>query len=346
MAKTLILHIGHYKTGTTAVQVFAHQNDAALARAGVTYAATQRHLAKHSTYAFALLRAAGVKTLMHGYANPAAPEVIWAPLLAEVRAAPTPAVLISSEEFIRLAMAPPAVDRLRATLATAPDIRLRIIVYVRPIAQHLRSWYNQMVKMRACRVGFQTAVCQVFEGVHTDYGLALGPWAELAGPGGLVVRPYDDALRQGDAMYRDFCAALGVAMPPGARLPAQDPNPRVDDRVLDLMRAALSLDVPTDDARALTDHARAWLDAAARRAQAERAAMDAVRARAAQGLDRVAALAGEGFPLARFQAALPGPEGDADRDRAALIDALMHDRARLQRELADLRARQAPDAAS
>ena len=39
--RDLILHIGHYKTGTTALQVFLHQNRALLALQGLHYASAE-----------------------------------------------------------------------------------------------------------------------------------------------------------------------------------------------------------------------------------------------------------------------------------------------------------------
>ena len=81
MQKTLYIHIGHYKTGTTALQVFASRHQAMLAEThGLDYPSVRIHNAKHSGYAFALYKAAGVETLMHGYSDPTPPEPIWAEL--------------------------------------------------------------------------------------------------------------------------------------------------------------------------------------------------------------------------------------------------------------------------
>lgn len=338
MTRTLILHIGHYKTGTTALQVFCDKNAAALARRGITYAASQRHLSKHSIYAFALLRAAGVKRLMHGYARPEPPEAIWAKLLDEVRAAPTPNVLVSSEEFIRLAMAPAGVARLRAILAGAPDIAVRVIAYLRPIGPHLRSWHNQLVKKGQCQSGFQTAVATEIEAIHHDYALALAPWHALAGPGGLIVRAYDDDLRQGTRLFADFMAALGTDLPRWPVLPGGDPNPRADDRMLDVLRLAHERGVAPDDLERLTGRLRYRIGANLERAQDEAATLAGISARAAQGLAEVARMA-PGFPVDRFLTTLPAPVPEAETVREALIEVLMRERAERARETQALRDR-------
>lgn len=339
MARRLILHIGHYKTGTTALQVFCTQNPRALARAGVTYAEAQRYLNKHSDYAFALLRAAGVRRLMHGYARPEPPETLWAELIAEVRTAPTPAVLVSSEEFMRLALAPEAVARLSAILAAAPDIEVRVVAYLRPIAAHLRSWYNQLVKMRESAAGFQTALVNEIEPIHFDYALALEPWQALAAPGGLTIRAYTEELRAGDRLYRDFMAALGIGWPRRPALPATDPNPRLDDRLLDVLRMANEARLPEAARNALMARVLSRLQLNLAEAEKQAPVVAAIRARAAAGLERVAQLAGPDFPLALFRAALPEPVTEAETLRESLVQVLMRERAERAAEIRALRAR-------
>ena len=82
----LIVHIGHYKTGTTALQVFCAANRDLLARQGLLYAERPLKHAKHSALALCLLHQAGVTTLMHGYqANRPAAD-LWADIFAQARA--------------------------------------------------------------------------------------------------------------------------------------------------------------------------------------------------------------------------------------------------------------------
>ena len=107
MTRTLLLHIGHYKTGTTAIQTFCQQNRVHLQNAGLNYAQTHLKNAKHSALAFAI-GPAGADTLMHGYKKPESPREIWGRLLEEVRRAPQPTTLVSSEELMRIAEFPAA----------------------------------------------------------------------------------------------------------------------------------------------------------------------------------------------------------------------------------------------
>ena len=108
MRKTIYLHIGHYKTGTTALQVFLARNRAKLLRRGLGYPEKICNHAKHSKLAFSLYHATGVDTLMHGYRDATPPEEIWAQIFAAARASKAPKLLVSSEEFMRLGAHPAA----------------------------------------------------------------------------------------------------------------------------------------------------------------------------------------------------------------------------------------------
>ena len=120
MIKELIIHIGHFKTGTTALQVFLEENLAFFEAHGVDYAPIWRTYAKHSDYAFSVLRAAGVRKLLHGYAKPITPRAMWQQLYDHVMASRFGTTLISSEEIIRIGQFPAAVDILRDRIGKSP----------------------------------------------------------------------------------------------------------------------------------------------------------------------------------------------------------------------------------
>jgi hypothetical protein len=204
--------------------------------------------------------------------------------------------------------------------------------------------------MGQCDLGFQTAVCTQIEAIHHDYALALAPWADLAGPGGLSIRPYTDPLRQGDRLYADFCAALGIRPPTWPKLPDADPNPRLDDRLLDLVRLFDATAVPKPERAALLERARKRLDWVRRQSDDQLAELERLRSRAAAGLAQVARLAGPEFPLEAFLRELPQPITPAERQREGLVEMLMRERAdrradhaatvaRLEARIAELEAK-------
>ncbi|WP_425102308.1 sulfotransferase family protein [Tropicibacter sp. S64] len=347
--KTLYVHVGHYKTGTTALQAFLSHNAKKLRRHGLDYTDLFCHLHKHSKYAFSLYRGAGVTTLMHGYNDPTRGETIWAKLFEAVQASPADRVLISSEEFMRLGAHPAAAARLKAIVGQAPaGIDFRIIAYLRSPGAHLRSWYNQMVKMSAATSDYNTAVCQVMEPVHYDYGLALKPWIEIFGPEAVIVRPYDEAFRHNGGLFRDFLSLFGFDYdnPPGVRgwaVPEQDLNPRMDDRLLELARALHLAGVPADLGHWITHRAETVLKQQDAEARAGAKGFDTVAAEVQQGLASLRALPGCGVDLDAFHTDLPRPEAPWRADLGLVLATLLREqnllRERMQARTDELRSR-------
>jgi hypothetical protein len=126
----VLVHIGPYKTGTTAIQSSLHEHRAELAAAGVTYPGTRQRQMRPS---WALL---GRSRL--GEATVPAAE--WDELVDEVRAA-TGRVVISSEDFS--SAGPQQVQRLVDDLG--PD-RVHVLVTARRLDTLLPSAWQERVK--------------------------------------------------------------------------------------------------------------------------------------------------------------------------------------------------------
>jgi hypothetical protein len=126
----VLVHIGPYKTGTTAIQSSLHEHRAELAAAGVTYPGTRQRQMRPS---WALL---GRSRL--GEAT--VPVAEWDELVAEVRAA-TGRVVISSEDFS--SAGPQQVQRLVDELG--PD-RVHVLVTARRLDTLLPSAWQERVK--------------------------------------------------------------------------------------------------------------------------------------------------------------------------------------------------------
>ena len=341
MAKTLHLHIGHFKTGTTALQVFLARNPRLLERHDLEYAAPFIHNAKHSGLAFPIYHAAGVTTLMHGYKANDTPEERWHALFDAVRKSQRSGVIVSSEEFMRLGGIPAACDKLPRLAALAPDIRVRVIAYLRAPDAHLRSWYNQLVKMRVKVPDFNTAVRDVIEPVHTDYALALRPWIETFGTDNVIVRPYADSFRSGTGLYADFLSLFGVTLPDAGKLslPDGDPNPRLDERTLEIVRLLQNAGAAPKLVKQLQQRAMAHFEVEG----IPEIAFDEVRARIGDGLRELVALPHNGVDIDAFAAQLPRPEDPERIEQARMTGFLLSEinllRARFNKAEPEINAR-------
>lgn len=330
MRKTLYIHIGHFKTGTTALQTFLACNPKFLARNGLDYAPVSLKHAKHSRLAFSIYRAAGVETLMHGYANTTPPEELWAELFDYVRASPQPRVIVSTEEFMRMGTFPEAAAQLPALAELGYDIDIRIIAYLRAPDAHLRSWYNQLVKMKVKVPDFNLALRHVIEPVHYDYALALRPWVETFGAEAVTVRPYDKASREGNALFADFLSIFGVSLPEKwIYLPKKDPNPRLDDRTLEIVRLMQNAGLPKEAVRWTEKRAVRALESARggmpEDAAGEGPGFDEIRQRIREGLSGLEDLPGNGVDCATFAGRLPKPEPESLVEARQMIGVLLNE---------------------
>lgn len=241
----LILHIGHFKTGTTALQEFLMDNSSKLESQGVLYSPFPQHLNKHSMLAFALMVDSGVKEAKQRFNSDFTAEEVWQQVFDVVRSLEKgQSLLVSTEEFMRIGEHPAAAEKLREIFATAPDIPVKIVAYLRSPNSHLHAWYNQLVKLGANFGNFDTSVQSRMERIHWDYAQALRPWIETFGAEQVILRQFHDGLRKDNALFADFLSAIDCEFQPSMTLPPRDPNPRLDDRILDLKRAYLHANLP------------------------------------------------------------------------------------------------------
>jgi len=308
MKKTLHLHIGHYKTGTTALQIFLGRSHALLARSGFNYPDLWMHNTKHSAFAFAILRAAGVEKLMYDYRDPTPPSTMWGELFTHVVNTPQPNTLISSEEFMRIGQFPKAAEILKRVIETRPsNVEVKAIVYLRDPASHLVSWYNQLVKMSFPVADLNAAVDGDIEDIHFDYRRALSPWIEILGQDNVRIRPYIHDRDNPTALHADFLQTLGIAAPTGRITAKGDPNPRFDDRVIELIRLMQNLDFPRPTITAIRNQALGYLDAQDKLCPGSQDGISRARHLAGEGLDWLAGLPDCALPIEHYREHLPRP---------------------------------------
>jgi hypothetical protein len=304
---TLYIHIGHYKTGTTALQAFLNKNANRLAQSGVQYAPYNYFRNKHSAYAFSILRDAGVTKLMHGYKNPTPAAELWQDLFSRVRASRHPTTLISSEEFIRIGEYPPASQKLLEIARARPDIDVKIIAYLRNPQAHLKSWHNQLVKMGISIPEYDRAILGGVEDIHINYARALAPWAEAFGPQNLIVRQYFGTSKGSNYIFEDFMSVISPHPPEDLAYPHKDPNPPMDTRMAELMRLMQNLGLPQKTMERLRTRSKQYFAQQDQIATNARQQIEDVQAEARAGINWLATLPEADLDLDDFADNLPEP---------------------------------------
>lgn len=320
MSKTLIIHIGHYKTGTTALQIFFSKHPGFLARAGIEYPDVWMHHAKHSAFAFSILRAAGVTKIMYDYTDPTPPRDMWGHLYQRIEQSPHDTVLISSEEFMRMGQFAKTREILAQVLEQRPaGLTIRAIAYLREPGPHLQAWYNQLIKMNFQVADLDQAVNGDIEEIHFDYQRALAPWVDILGAENVTVRPYLKDPDNPVALHQDFLGLLGVTLPDDLLNIKNDPNPRLDDRMIELVRLMQNMDLPRARIKTLRTRALAYLEMQDRQVVRRGSGMAQANAQARAGLDWLAGLPGNHVDIGDFARHLPEPVSRAQTDQTLLL---------------------------
>jgi hypothetical protein len=195
--KTLILHIGRGKTGTSRVQTFLAQNRDALRSQGVHFLQAGRTPHK------------GQKEFANTFINspppfmpiPADPDAVRAAVAAEISGSDAPNILLSSENFSGC-----DVPKLNAFFrGVLPTMSARIVFFARSQDELAESEYNQAVRAIGLTASFSEYIRSARE---LDFVEVLEPWADVFGRENIVARVYDASGRH---VVEDFLQCLPLA---------------------------------------------------------------------------------------------------------------------------------------
>lgn len=218
MTRRLFLHIGSYKTGTSAIQHGLLRHREVLARQGISYVTDDGLPNLHRQFALP-----GGRFLPQGFVptDPAG--------LARILAAAKGEVVVGSSERMFFIFDPAQIAALAAALRPAFD-EVRIICYLRRQDRHANALLLESAKrptphlIALCGTG--TAPLpppHPDQDLYLDYNRKLGHWADAFGEAALTIRLYDRArLKDGDSL----ADVLGLLGRPGLRLPPEpETNP-------------------------------------------------------------------------------------------------------------------------
>jgi hypothetical protein len=191
--KTVYLHVGNFKTGTSAIQKYCSDHRGELLAAGVDYLQSARSSADRTSHAglpLSLYRRYDA-FVPDWYDDEESYDEVAAGVASEIEASDAPAVLISSEEFYRLASCPEEVrHRAMADLKALFDgCDVKIVIFVREPLEFLISWYNQVNKSllpvrRFTDFFFYLDSSLLLPHINADF------WREAFGDDCLLVQPY------------------------------------------------------------------------------------------------------------------------------------------------------------
>jgi hypothetical protein len=208
--KSVILHIGIPKTGSSALQVFCAQNRAALLSQGYDYF----ELGDFALGARGKISSGNGAHLARSFLRPQGAgykpdrDLQLAALDRKIAASASATGLLSSEHFVFADDA--ALTEFSAWLS-ARGVSLQFFYYVRDQIQFLTSSYIQQVKRHACTETAEEYILRVYAKIaHIKYSRLFERLAKIAGPEQIICENYQDARALPHGICDTFVTALGL----------------------------------------------------------------------------------------------------------------------------------------
>lgn len=198
--KTLFLHIGHLKTGTSALQRFCNAHRSELASLGICFPVSgsgQRRCGNHLVLALGLSHARGKDVppwyvrAMTNHPTEYDHRTQWARVIDEIESSACDTVLLSSEFFFALGFGEQA-PLLFQDLASMTDrFDIHILCYLRRPDRMIESFYNQLVKTGHAVRRLYNDANRYHETPFLDYSGTLRNWLGAFGSDRIHVRSYE-----------------------------------------------------------------------------------------------------------------------------------------------------------
>lgn len=198
--KSLVIHVGVHKTGTTAIQHFLWRHAADLEQCGLVYPLAGRPEGAANPF--------GHHEIPWSFSERGlySPRELLPRVRDEIAAAPAPTAILSSEEFDRLGA------REIAELAEALPFPTRVIFYYRRQSAIVQGIYGTDVAYADERRDIDS-FAQTYDGA-LDFDAFAVKWADVYGRKNVIARAYAPRAFPDGNIVPDFLGALDLRGPP------------------------------------------------------------------------------------------------------------------------------------
>ena len=248
----IFIHIGYYKTGSTALQHFMDINRDLLKAHGVCYPRAGRPandlgpisstLPQLSVLSLGLLEGLGAH-VPDWYARGRAREPTlydvreqWINVVAELRQSECPLGMISSEEFVRFGEEPAYRQLVEFVADSLREFEVTVLCYLRRPDLYLESWYNQLIKLGIRMPRLRANLKHFTKTIHVDFMKALRPWIDIFGPARMLLRNYEPIKSRRMGILSEIPALFGIPID-DEKFNFQVPdNPSIPNALLEIKR--------------------------------------------------------------------------------------------------------------
>ncbi|MBN2883544.1 MAG: hypothetical protein JXN10_08440 [Clostridia bacterium] len=222
--KTIYIHIGHPKTGSSAIQAFLALNHEALKKRGCFYPEPQNFFQVYQTSS--------------GNGNELCNLILSGGFKNEIRSLLDKwleqgmDVVISSEQFSLILYNE---DSRKEFFDTLKGYNFKIVVYLRRFDDFIQSQYNQIVKNHDFTGHIEN---YILSGKIRDFAQMILEIAKKIHKSQLIVRPYEKQQFKDNNIYSDFLETIGLGFSDEFILPGKIVNPSLNPKALEFRRMA------------------------------------------------------------------------------------------------------------
>lgn len=203
MKKTIYLHVGMHKTGTTTIQDFLYINKDSLLLHGYDYLVGNCVWSAHHPLGWAFQ---GVSNATRHYC-PWHERGIINHLEDEISCSGKNNFIVSSENLFQLKN----IEFIERFFKRFQDFEFKVLVYLREQASFLESWYCELVRADYCKLDkeFDEFVDQPM--YNLDYNSGLMHWTSFVSKKNIFLFDYSSVSKNG-GLIKSLCGSLGLAM--------------------------------------------------------------------------------------------------------------------------------------
>jgi hypothetical protein len=239
MKKSLYVHLGMPKAGSTALQEFLCMNLELLEKNGLFYP-NPRSLEQFSHNPQEMKGHHIVPMYMTGFFWAYFPkkegisaEDIFKYIRQQIENSAAQKVLLSSEAFWFMLNRQDVVDSFAGAFS---DFNLKVIVYLRRQDDHIQSGYNECIKSSFYTMTVDEFIEDRFLDPSNNYYTHLMRWVKAIGKVNIIARVYDKNCLVNGSIFEDLLSGCGLGWIPGLKLPERDANPRMSLNALMFQR--------------------------------------------------------------------------------------------------------------
>jgi hypothetical protein len=211
--KTIYIHIGTFKTGSTSIQRFLKENRAALESRRV-YVPTTQLLAHHPLPLSLIKKYSDWRAGWREFEGD--PDDVWDKFLDEVSKTECETILVSSESFCDLVN-----ENCRESSNVfgeylknkLQEYDVKIICYLRSIEPYIKSIYQESIKITSRTISMLEEVDELSQrdSIHLKPTIYLDFYSSLFGRENLIVKEYARKKMKGGDSVEDILDILGCA---------------------------------------------------------------------------------------------------------------------------------------